>query len=59
MAMLLEIGDKGKQVHGSLGGTYTTYICAVVVAAGALHLRYDHYFRLGAGSTIHQHSVIK
>ena len=38
--------------HTDRWGVRMQRIGAVVVAAGALHRRYDHHFLLGAGSTI-------
>ena len=38
--------------HRNPEGGHIQYICVVVIAAGALHRRYDHQIRLRSGVTI-------
>ena len=43
--------------HRNPEGGHTMYICVVVLAAGALHRRYDHHIRLRSGATIRRFVV--
>ncbi len=59
MAMLSEIGDTPKWTWELCEGVHIQYICAVVVAAGALHRPYDHRIGLWLGATICQFIITK